>query len=403
MSPGGRKLGVFIVLAGAALLGWLLFAKLREQAPATDGDKVGRAAPVEVAPIEHGPIVLRRTFSGALEPQAQFVVAPKVAGRVERLRVNIADIVTRGQVVAELDNEEFVQAVAQARADLEVARANRAEAASALEIAERDLARAAKLRERGVASEVQYDAARADQLAKKVQLEAAGARIARARASLEAANIRLGYTTIAADWAGGDDERVVADRYVDEGQTVSANTELLLIVELQPINGVIYVSEVDYARLHPGQEVALSTDAYPGETFRGRIERIAPVFRQETRQARVELTIDNPGRRLKPGMFIRAEIVLDRLAEAIIVLEKALVRRDDVDGVFVVAEDGRSVAWRPVRVGIREGDKAQVEGEGLSGRVVTLGQQLVDDGSAIIIPDDAGAPASAGRKEAERR
>jgi RND family efflux transporter MFP subunit len=386
-----------------ALLAWMFVGQVREKTPGTDKGRGVRSAPVEVAPIEHGPIVLRRTFSGALEPQAQFVVAPKVAGRVERLRVNIADTVTRGQVVAELDNEEFVQAVAQARADLEVARANRAEAASALEIAERDLARAEKLRERGVASEVQYDAARADQLAKKVQLEAAGARIARARASLEAANIRLGYTTIAADWAGGDDERVVADRYVDEGQTVSANTELLLIVELQPINGVIYVSEVDYARLHPGQEVALSTDAYPGETFRGRIERIAPVFRQETRQARVELTIDNPGRRLKPGMFIRAEIVLDRLTEAIIVPEKALVRRDDVTGVFLVAEDGRSVAWRPVRVGIREGDKTQVEGEGLRGRVVTLGQQLVDDGSAIIIPDDAGAPASAGGKEAERR
>jgi RND family efflux transporter MFP subunit len=403
MSPGGRKLVVFIVLATAALLGWLLVSKLREPAPAAGGDKKGRAAPVEVAPVEHGPIVLRRTFSGALEPQAQFVVAPKVAGRVERLRVNIADIVTRGQVVAELDNEEFVQAVAQARADLEVAKANRAEAASALEIAERDLARAAKLRERGVASEVQYDAARAEHLAKKVRLEAAGARIARARASLEAAAIRLGYTTIAADWSGGDDERVVAERYVDEGQTVSANAELLLIVELQPINGVIYVSEGDYARLHPGQEVTLSTDAYPGETFHGRIERIAPVFRQETRQARVELTIDNPGRRLKPGMFIRAEIVLDRLAEATIVPEKALVRREDVTGVFLVAEDGARVSWRPVRVGIREGDRVQVEGEGLEGRVVTLGQQLIDDGSAISIPGAAGASASAGAKEAERR
>jgi RND family efflux transporter MFP subunit len=403
MSPGGRKLGVFIVLAAAFLLGWLLVAKLREQAPSTDGDKKGRAAPVEVAPIEQGPIVLRRTFSGALEPRAQFVVAPKVAGRVERLRVNIADTVTRGQVVAELDNDEFVQAVAQARADLEVARANRAEAASALEIAERDLARAAKLRERGVASEVQYDAARADQLAKKVQLEAAGARISRARASLEAANIRLGYTTITADWSGGDVERVVAERYIDEGQTVSANTELLLIVELQPINGVIYVSEGDYARLRTGQEVTLGTDAYPGETFRGRIERIAPVFRQETRQARVELTIENPERRLKPGMFIRAEIVLDRRAEATIVPEKALVRRDDVTGVFLVAEDGRSVAWRPVRVGIREGDKVQVEGEGLSGRVVTLGQQLVEDGSAIIIPEGVRASAPAGAKEAGQR
>jgi len=387
MGLNGRKLGIFIVLAGAVLAVWLAAGSLREKGPASGKEKNARVAPVEVAPIEHGPIVLRRTFTGALEARAEFVVAPKVAGRVERLRVNLADSVERGEVVAELDNEEFVQAVAQARADLEVARANRAEAASALEIAERDLARAARLRERGVASEVQYDAARANQLARKVQLEAATARIARAQASLEAANIRLGYTTVTADWAGDDNERVVAERYVDEGETVSANTPLLLIVELQPINAVIYVTEGDYARLQPGQEVVLSTDAYPGESFRGRIERVAPVFRQETRQARVELTVDNPGQRLKPGMFIRAEIVLDRLADATIVPEKALVRRDDVTGVFSVTEDGKTVVWRPVRVGIREGSRVQVEGEGLGDRVVTLGQQLIEDGSAIIIPD----------------
>jgi hypothetical protein len=54
-------------------------------------------------------------------------------------------------------------------------------------------------------------------------------------------------------------------------------------------------------------------------------------------------------------------------------------------GVFVVNDDGRSVAWREVRVGIREGNRVQVEGEGLTGRVVTLGQQLVHDGAAITI------------------
>ena len=102
----------------------------------------------------------------------------------------------------------------------------------------------------------------------------------RAEASLETANIRLGYTRITAGWSGGDDQRVVAERYVDEGETVSANTPLLRIVELDPITGVIFVTERDYARLQPGQEVLLlTTDAYPGEDFQGRIERIAPVFR----------------------------------------------------------------------------------------------------------------------------
>jgi RND family efflux transporter MFP subunit len=160
-----------------------------------------------------------------------------------------------------------------------------------------------------------------------------------------------------------------------------------LIVELNPIIGVVFVTERDYANLKPGQLVALTTDAYPGENYSGRIDRIAPVFRKSTRQARIEMTIDNSQHRLKPGMFIRATVVLDRVAETTIVPEQALTKRADRNGVFIVSEDGRSVTWREVKPGIREGDRLQVEGEGLSGRVVILGQQLVKDGSAITIPD----------------
>jgi RND family efflux transporter MFP subunit len=159
-----------------------------------------------------------------------------------------------------------------------------------------------------------------------------------------------------------------------------------LIVELNPIVGVVFVTERDYAYLKPGQLVSLTTDAYPGDQYTGRIDRIAPVFRKSTRQARIEMTINNSEHRLKPGMFIRATVVLAQVPEATIVPEQALTIRNDRSGVFVVSEDERSVAWREVKVGIREGDRVQVEGQGLSGRVVTLGQQLIDDGSPITIP-----------------
>ena len=181
---------------------------------------------------------------------------------------------------------------------------------------------------------------------------------------------------------------------MDEGQTVAANAPLLLIVELNPIVGVVFVTERDYAHLNAGQQVALTTDAYPGESFTGRIDRIAPVFRKSTRQARIEMIIDNPQHRLKPGMFIRANVVLFQLPEATIVPEQALTIRNDRDGVFIVSEDGRSVGWREVNVGIREGNRVQVDGEGLSGRVVTLGQQLVKQGSPITIPAGQNEPAA---------
>jgi len=383
-----KRVLLAVILAAAALLGWMVTSAWQDRSGSDGQPSAVRPVPVEVAPVERGPIALRRSFSGELESLAEFVVAPKVSGRVERVLVNIADAVRRGQVVAELDNDEYVQAVAQARADLAVAQANRSAAESVLEIADREFQRTESLRKRGIASDSEFDAARQDLLAKRAQLAVAEAQVAKFAAALEGANIRLGYTRVTAGWTGGNDERVVAERYVDEGQTLAANTPLLMIVELDPILGVFFVTERDYANMLPGQMVSLTTAAYPDEKFTGRIARIAPVFRIATRQARIEMTIDNPRHRLKPGMFIQASVELSRVTDAVIVPEQALTERNDRTGVFVVSEDGRSVRWREVAAGIREDGRVQVDGQGLSGRVVVIGQQQVDDGSAITIAAD---------------
>jgi RND family efflux transporter MFP subunit len=401
MKLGGPKIFILMVLliGSAAGLGWLIYGQFQGRGGSSKTDKTSRPVPVEVAQIQRRPIALQRTFSGELEALAEFVVAPKVSGRVERVIVNIGDTVKRGQVVAELDNDEYVQAVAQAQADLLVARANLSQAKSALEIVNREFKRTESLLKRGIASDSEFDAARQDQLAKQAQLKVAEAHVTKAESSLETANIRLGYTKVTADWSGGGEDRIVAERYVDEGQTVAANASLLLIVELHPIVGVIFVTERDYANLKPGQLVSLTTETYPGEQYTGRIDRIAPVFRKSTRQARIEMIVDNPQHRLKPGMFIRATVVLAQISEATIVPERALTIRDDKNGVFIVSKDGQSVVWREVKVGIREGDRVQVEGQGLSGRVVTLGQQLVNDGSPVTIPGEKNKVAGAREKD----
>lgn len=387
---GFKKFAILLILLGAGGgLAWLIHSG--RAASLGDGPVVREElpAPVEVAAIEHGPIVFRRTFSGTLEATAEFMVAPKISGRIKRLAVDLADAVERGQRVVELDDREYVQAVAQADADLAVAQANLAEANSTLDIAQRELARVETLRERGIASESQFDAAKTQQLAGQARLEVARAQLQRAGSSLESARIRLAYTQVNAEWAEGSDRRVVAERFVDEGDTVSANTPILSIVELSPITGVIHITESDYARFQEGQTATLATDAYPGETFAGKVARIAPIFQQTSRQARVELVIDNPDRRLKPGMFIRVTLELARAEDATIVPESAVATRGDVTGVFVVNDAGTSVSWRPITTGLREEGRVQVDGDGLIGRVVTLGQQLIDDGSPVTIAAEA--------------
>lgn len=388
-------LALLISLAAAALAGWLIFQRLSETDPKSN--RQGKAAmpvPVEVALVEQGSIERERFFSGTLQAQNEIVLSPKVSGRIERLEVDVADIVTRGEIVARLDNDEYVQTVRQVEAELAVARANLAEAESQLKIAERELERIDKLRQRGVSSETQLDTARADQLARQAHAAVTAAQVTQAEAALESARIRLGYTVVTASWRGGSEQRSVAERFVDEGATVSANTPLLRIVELNPIKVVIFVAERDYALLQPGQPASLTADAYPSELFSGRIVRISPVFRESTRQARVELQVENPQLRLKPGMFVSVRVILERVQSATIVPVQALATRDERQGVFVVTPQGDRVVWRPVTPGIQQGSRIQVSGDSISGRVVVLGQHLLDDGSAVSV---AAAPSGQGR------
>jgi multidrug efflux pump subunit AcrA (membrane-fusion protein) len=114
------------------------------------------------------------------------------------------------------------------------------------------------------------------------------------------------------------------------------------------------------------------------------------------------MRIENPMHRLKPGMFINAGVELGRVEAATIVPEQAVTLRGDRTGVFLVDKDGTSVVWREVQEGVRQDGRVQVTGEGLSGRVVTLGQQMISDGARISIPAEqtipAGSPPADSRK-----
>lgn len=387
MASSTRNTLVIAVLVLAGFIGWTVLERLD-----VVGGKKGRGrdampVPVETALVTRGPMTLTRTFSGTLEARDRFVAAPKISGRVKRLAVDISDHVKKGQVVCELDNDEYVQDVAQANADLAVARANLAEAENALVIANRELDRVKTLRKRGITSDAQFDTAKTNQLQKQAGCDVARAQVLRAESALESARIRLSYTQVRAEWAGDDDERVVAERFVDEGDTVSATTSLLSIVRLNPLTGVIYITEKDYSRLTVGQPARLTTDAYKQEVFSGIISRIAPVFRTESRQARVEMAVTNPDERLKPGMFIRATIELDHKDNALIVPEAALTQRNSRYGVFVVDKDKEIALWKPVVVDIRQDDRASVTGIDDGVLVVTLGQQMLADGSPVALPD----------------
>ena len=346
------------------------------------------AVAVAVSPVETGLIRDLGQFSGTLIPKSQFVVAPKVSGKLKKLFVNIGDRVTRGQVVAQLDDEEYRQQVLQAEADLKVARANFEEARSALELAKKDLERAQALHQRGIYSDSQLDTARAQYQSRESAFKVSEAQVANREAALETARVRLSYTRIVATWESGAEVRFVGERFVDEGALLSVNTPIISIVELQPITAVIFATDKEYFRIQVGQPVTISSTVFPERKFSGRVVRVAPVLKETSRQARVEIDIPNEDSILKPGMFINAEIEFTRRDKARLVPFSAVVTRGDRQGVFLADLENKKASFQPVKIGIIEGEKAEIlDPPGLDGYVVTLGQHLLQDGMGIILPE----------------
>jgi RND family efflux transporter MFP subunit len=180
----------------------------------------------------------------------------------------------------------------------------------------------------------------------------------------------------------------VGERFLDPGAMVAANTPIASILDLQTLTARVHVIERDYAALRPGLEATLTTDAHAHRRFTGRVSRIAPLLKETSRQARVEIEVPNDEELLKPGMFVRATITLSRHDNATVVPLAALVQRRGQPGVFVADLTAGGIArFVPVTVGIVDDRHAEILQPALSGQVVTLGHHLLEDGAAIRLPD----------------
>jgi RND family efflux transporter MFP subunit len=382
-----------LILIGLILTGWQiyhksgLFNKLTPRA-------VNTSIAVEVQPIVTTAIREVEIFTGTLLPESQFTVAPKISGRLEKLFVNIGDEVKQGQLIAVLNDDEFAQAVDQARAELDVARANIEENRSTLDLARREFERAKSLREKKIVSVAELDTAEAQYKTALARQKVAVAQVAQKEAELRTNEVRLAYTRIKASWENGSESRVVGERFIDEGGMLTANSPIVSIIDISCLKAVIHVIEKDYPRVKMGQRAVITTDAYPGRIFEGSIARIAPFLKEAARQARVEIDIPNPEGHLKPGMFVRVEIEFDRHDNATVIPVDSLVKSNGNWSIFIADRETMRAKFVQVTPGIVSGTMAEIVEPQISGLVITVGQHLLEDGSPISLPEKSQEPSS---------
>lgn len=377
---------IVIILAGFGFLGWQVYQKATASNNNLTRQRQNVPVAVEIASIEKATIREIGDFTGSLYPLYEFVVAPKIAGRLEKIVINIGDRVQSGQLVAVLDDDEYRQQVSEAKAELEVAQANLIERRNALENAKREYERTVALRQKKIASESQLDASESEFKAQQAKVKVALAQVSQKEAALKMAEVRLSYTQIRVPENNIHGYRVVGERYVDEGAMLPANKPIATILDIGKLIAAIHVIERDYPKIQKGFEAAIITDAFPDRTFNGKVVRIAPMLKEKSREARVEIEVPNADLQLKPGMFVRVQIQFDRHENATVVPEGSLVKRDGTEGIFLADPDAKNATFVPVTVGIINGEKAEILNPPIEGSVVTLGQHLLEDGSTIVLP-----------------
>jgi RND family efflux transporter MFP subunit len=383
-----KKIWLYLVVfLAVGLLGFQVYRKLA--AVPTANGAAGNKSPVAVqtAPVTRSAITRVGHYTGSLLAASEFILAPKIAGRIEKIAVRIGDPVTANELVAVLDDAEYRQQIARATAELDVARATVQERRTTLENARREYDRTRVLRQKQIASQSELDAAEANYRREEARFEVAKAQVAQSEAALKTAEVQLAYTRIRVPEHFADGRLVVGERFLDPGAMVAANTPIVSILDLRTLTARIHVIERDYSAIRPGLEATLTTDAFAHREFVGRVSRVAPLLKETSRQARVEIEVPNDDGALKPGMFVRATITLARHDDAILVPLAALIQRTGQAGVFVADLAAGTVRFVPVTVGIVDNRYAEILQPTLSGHVVTLGHHLLEDGAPIRLPD----------------
>ena len=299
---------------------------------------------------------------------------------------NIGVLAVNNFDTAVLDDDEYKQEVSQASAELEVARANLQERRNILENAKREYERTVALREKKIASESQLDASASEFKTQQAKLKVAIAQVSQREAALKMAGVRLSYAQIRVPENNTNGYRVVGERFVDEGALLAPNTPIVSILDIGKLVAAIYVIERDYPKIQMGLEAVISTDAFPNRTFTGKVIRIAPLLKEKSREARVEVEIPNAQKLLKPGMFIRARIQFDVHHNATVVPAAAIVKRSGTQGIFLADLKEKKAQFVTVTVGILNGGQVEILNPSITGAVVTLGHHLLEDGAPIILP-----------------
>jgi RND family efflux transporter MFP subunit len=345
---------------------------------------------VKTAQVVEMPVGQTVTVSGTLAAYDQTTVSVKVAGRLKSISVDLGTAVKRGQLIAQLEPEDYRLRVEQAQASIGQARARLGlspegtddridaektatvrQAQAVLDEARFNRSRAQKLVEQGVVSRAEYDSANSAYKVAEGKYQDAieeirnrQALLSQRRSELALAVQQLAATNIYAPLGG-----IVQEKKASVGEYLAAGTAVVDIVQMDPLRLQAEVPERDAPNVRSGQNVRVTVDG-DDNAYLGQIKRLSPTIKEQNRMLVVEADVRNNGR-LRPGSFARAEIVTNDSSMAVTVPTKAVVIFAGIEKVIIV-QNGKALE-KPITTGRRINEWTEV----LAG--VKVGESVIVD------------------------
>ena len=346
------------------------------------GGRGGQARPpmtVELAPVTRASISDEITVVGNLIGESTVSVAPRAAGRVQEVYVRLGDRVTRGQRIARIEDFELREQIKQAEAAQEVSQATIRQREAEVSLAKGNVERNRNLYELKLLPKQTLDDTESRYQSSQAGLDLSRAQANQSKARLDELQINLANTIVTSPVNG-----FIARRAVDPGASVGQNAPVVDVVDISRVRLVANVVEKDLNQLQTGDTTRVQVDAYPGETFTGRIARVSPVLDPATRTSPIEIEIPNPDFRLKPGMYARVRITTDTTKDALVVPSDALADLGGRRGVFQVLND--TAVFRTVQVGTEQQQFVEItSGVAEGDQVITTGARALRDGDRVIL------------------
>ena len=317
----------------------------KETAGSAENNESTQAPKVKLQEVKSRDVEQKYEFTATVEPVVKNNINPTTPGRIRQIFVEVGDRVVKGQRLAQMDAVNVVNSETQ------------------IENFRRVYNRVSELFAVGGASQQELDNA-------KLQL------------TLAETNLKnLQENTLLISPIDG----IVSARNYDNGDMYNGQQPILTVMQINPVLLRINVSETFFSRVKPGMPVDIKLDVYESETFAGKVSLVYPTIDERTRTFGVEIRLNNPNSKVRPGMFARVNINFGNI-NRVVVPDQAIIKQAGSGARFVYLYENGTVSYKQVELGRRMGSEYElISGIESGTQVVVFGQGRLADGLAVEV------------------